>query len=217
MNVGARSVALIAAGTLAAALTACPRKNTPVAAPIAGAGLGSFSLVKPDVGVADPPLLQRPLRLPRMTTSGRCPITAGADRSSVLGTGPVRLIIDVPRDANGVFHYGSAPLYDGWRLIASRWVVEPDAKGPIFLHGARLDANLDVLFVPTADSRNMYRTTVIGPSPEIEVYRWLLLPARASTRAVTLEGGMAALGPGCFGVQADGTGFTSTIVFRLER
>jgi hypothetical protein len=215
MNVGARSVALIAAGSLAAALTACPHKSAHAAGPIAGTGLGSFSLVKPDVGVADPPLLQRPLRLPRIMPSGRCPVAA--DRSSVLGTGPVRLIIDVPRDANGVFHYGASPLYDGWRLIASRWVIEPGAKGPIFLHGARLDANLDVLFVPTADSRNMYRTTVIGPSPEIEVYRWLLLPTRTTTHAVTLEGGMAALGPGCFGVQADGAGFTSTIVFRLER
>ena len=220
MGVGARSVALIMAGTLAAGMTACPNRKAPRETSILGTDQGNLSLVKPDHGVVDPPLLQRPLRLPQLGAGQPCPITKGTTQQGAyeLGSGPVRLILDAARDPRGVFHYGSSSLYNRFRLLAARWIVEPSARGAIFLHGERLDANQGIWFLPTVGSRNMYRATAVGQLPVIEIFRWLLLPSQnAGSRARALDGGTATRGPGCFGIQADGAGFSSVIVFRLER
>ena len=220
MRLGARPVALIMAGILAVGMTACPNHKASQKSQNVPTGLGDFSLVKPPVGPADPTVLRRPLRLPQIAAGQRCPLTKGTNTSAgyKLGAGPVHLILDAARDARGVYHYGPSALYNRFRLIAARWIIESDAKGAIFLHGARLDAHQGVWFLPTVGSRNMYRTTAVGELPAIEIYRWLLLPAQNTTHGqAELDGGTATRGSGCFGIQVDGPSFTSVIVFSLER
>ena len=220
MRLGARPIALIMAGMLAASMTACPNHKRSPNSQVLQPFLGNLSLVKPDRGPADPPLLRRPLRLPQVAAGESCPLTKGINKSTgyELGAGPVRLILDAARDARGVYHFGSAPIYNRFRLIAARWVFEPGTKGAVFVHGARLDAHQGVWFLPTVGSRNMFRTTAVGELPAIEIYRWLLLPYEKSRpRERVLEGGTATRGSGCFGVQVDGTAFSSVVVFQLER
>src|SRR5207248_2479893 len=105
MRLGAPPVALILAGILAVGMTACPNHKASKQSQVVRTGLGDFSLVKPPIGLADPPVLRRPLRLPQIAAGEPCPLTKGTNTSAgyELGAGPVRLILDAARDARGVY------------------------------------------------------------------------------------------------------------------
>ena len=151
-----------------------------------------------------PAELWRPLRFPRVT--GRCPATTGRllprglpFGGVALGAGPVRALIPGrdEADAHGAMVLARVPR-DGWYGAKTLWFADPAYAGPVLLRGRRLDAPGAVAFGEAPRTLAVQ----IPPGPGVNVedgYRhW---PGATWVRE-----------PGCYVLQADGTGFTVSIV-----
>jgi hypothetical protein len=144
-------------------------------------------------------LAARSLQLPKVASGSECPITPTTQLSSatgaLAGSGPVYA-------AGNVIAYG-ARMSDGIFPAKVLWVAAPDYPGPALIRGRQLDGPGGVFF---SNSRNVTElrfdldTRVrAGASDQ----GWRYLPS-----TVNVEG------PGCYGLQIDGPGWTSMIVMR---
>jgi hypothetical protein len=144
-------------------------------------------------------LAARPLRLPKVAPGSECPITPTTQLSSatgaLAGSGPVYAV-------GNVIAYG-ARTSDGIFPAKVLWVAAPHYPGPALIRGRQLDGPGGVFFSNSrsvSELRFELDTRVrAGASDQ----GWRYLPS-----TVNVEG------PGCYGLQIDGPGWTSTITMR---
>jgi len=186
----------------AVALAAC-------AAPPASSPSPSSPAIRVDAGgnvlppVADEEtwkaLAARSIQLIQVPFGSECPITPTTQLPSgtgaVAGAGPVYAV-------GNVIAYG-ARMSDGIFPAKVLWVAAPEYPGPALIRGRQLDGPGAVFF------SNSRRVTELRFELDTRVRAgasdqgWRYLPS-----TVNVEG------PGCYGLQIDGPGWTSTIVMR---
>jgi hypothetical protein len=144
-------------------------------------------------------LAARPVQLRKFSAGSECPITPTRELASatgaLAGSGPVYAV-------GNVIAYG-ARTSDGIFPAKVLWVAAPDYPGPALIRGRQLDGPGEVFFSNSrrvSELRFELDTRVrAGASDQ----GWRYLPS-----TVNVEG------PGCYGLQIDGPGWTSTIVMR---
>lgn len=167
--------------------------------------------------VANPDLVgelrSRPLRLPRLRTGQRCPLTRPSALpvrrvlGPALGSGPVRPIIengDIP------FARVGATMLRGVlpnRLLLQKvpWVASPGFRGPTIVRGRQLDGPHALFFVQS------------GGGSLLTVRRLALDQAGTGGNGWARWNGYTLVGaPGCYGYQVDGKSFSYAVVFRAR-
>jgi len=144
-------------------------------------------------------LSARPLQLPAVAPGSECPITSTTQLASgtgaLAGSGPVYAV-------GNVIAYG-ARQNDGIFPAKVLWAAAPEYSGPALIRGRQLDGPGAVFF------SNARRVTELRFELDTRVRAgvseqgWRYLPS-----TVDVEG------PGCYGMQIDGPGWTTTIVMR---
>ena len=164
-------------------------------------------------------LEQRPLRLPVLAPSDACPETPDrwveGFRYELVGDGPVyglALHMEVVRADESYF-----PAHDGWYWSKVVWARDLQYPGPFVIRGQQLNGPEIIRFeqlVPGGPS---------GPTPE-HVFSSLHYPPYTTRdhRGIQDSPGWEDIGsyvvvrtPGCYGVQIDGVGFSTVIVFAV--
>ena len=164
-------------------------------------------------------LEQRPLRLPVLAPSDACPETPDrwveGFRYELVGDGPVyglALHMEVVRADESYF-----PAHDGWYWSKVVWARDLQYPGPFVIRGRQLNGPEIIRFeqfVPGGPS---------GPTPE-HVFSSLHYPPYTTRdhRGIQDSPGWEDIGsyvvvrtPGCYGVQIDGIGFSTVIVFAV--
>jgi hypothetical protein len=160
-------------------------------------------------------LANRSVRLPRLTSNASCPTTAHhtpardhhlnvidegrLTRGRVYGQGPVFPLINPE----------SVRLWSRWHGIGAwyatpiTWAVDSRYRGPVLIRGRQLDG----------PARTQFQTAVPGPR-RVSVR---LRSPRPSEPRRSLTTQVRVPGPGCYGWQIDGYGFSQTIVLHLVR
>ncbi|HYM15595.1 MAG TPA: hypothetical protein VEZ14_08545 [Dehalococcoidia bacterium] len=148
--------------------------------------------------------LRTPLRLARLAPGSSCPATAAHAIAPWVGpaqgVGPAYPVgLSAPVSLRG------APAQDGRYAIKTLWVSDAVYTGPVLVRGLRLDAAGAVQFA-------------LGSTPHVE----LRLPLDGSATTEGQDPGWRAWpaqtlvpGPGCYGLQIDGAGFSSIVVFSV--
>jgi hypothetical protein len=188
-------VAALGLVTCTASLSPSPSASSPTARVDAGGN------VLPPVAEEQiwSELAARPLQLPKVTPGSECPITPTTQLSSatgaLAGSGPVYSV-------GNVIAYG-ARKSDGIFPAKVLWVAAPEYPGPALIRGRQLDGPGGVFFSNSrkvSELRFELDTRVrAGASDQ----GWRYLPS-----TVNVEG------PGCYGMQIDGPGWTTSIVMR---
>jgi hypothetical protein len=150
-------------------------------------------------------LRARPLSIPSISPGSPCPVTPSGHANDnfgiVLGTGPV---YPIGFGADGVYHY--SPIFEegGWYFMKVLWIADPSYKGPALVRGLRVDGPGQVRFErgpnPPTELQLAQDTSVGAPGD------WPNWPSY--TRVQSL---------GCYAYQVDGTNFSKTIVFRVDK
>ncbi|MFG1925011.1 hypothetical protein [Cryptosporangium sp. NPDC048952] len=206
MGMRTRAALLIVAMT-AAALTACSDAgNDPAASGTAPTG-DSVSSGATSSSASGAPFAASPLRLPRVTAGGTCPVTAAKARpghpDKVLGTGPLGPIAYYYTGGDAVLQLRADDRQpDGQYRAKVRWIGTGYA-GPVLIRADRIDGEGSALaeFSYTGERRDGgFFALLTERDNDIPATTWVS-------------------GPGCFAYQVDGTNFTTTIVFDavLER
>ncbi len=154
--------------------------------------------------------LQRPLHLPKLVPGGRCPTsrlapqvdgqTYGVD--GAVGPGPVYPMLG-RASLLTVFRPVQWGAWAGQKVL---WFVLPDYTGPVLIRGRRLGGPQWMRFDDGANPAAQIRlargetVTWAGQVPESR--------GRPSYVRVRV--------PGCYGVQIDGTSFSTVIVFTVS-
>jgi hypothetical protein len=144
-------------------------------------------------------LAARPLRLPSTAPGSVCAVTPTSQYPSgtgaLAGTGPIYAV-------GNVIAYGS-PKSDGIYPSKVLWVSAPEYVGPALIRGRQLDGPGRIFFSNSrgvTELRFELDTRVrAGASDQ----GWRYLPSNVDVE-----------GPGCYGFQIDGPGWTTTIVMR---
>jgi hypothetical protein len=150
-----------------------------------------------------PSFLLQPLRLPALSAGAACPSSSASEVStsafggSELGTGPVRLL------SSPTVSFTPAGSLPGWYSEdeSPLWFSVPAYQGAWVVRGRQLDGTSPLLF---GDPPNVTTSLVVPPVPTLNTY--------AGYRTVPM--GFLVRGPGCYGAQVDGSGFSYDIVFR---
>jgi len=165
--------------------------------------------------------IREPLSLPTVAPGAACPVSdvrrfpAGAGFNSpfdALGPGPLHLAGNRPIDlANG-----EQDRVGPWRSQKVIWVIDETYSGPLLLRGARIDGAGDLAFL-----RYLGAAGYTGGAGDGAPHRSLLYPRAGLSGAApaaleSLPSGIFVKGPGCYAVQADGVGFSETLVFEVR-
>ena len=205
IDMGGRvSLTVIAAATVAIAVTGCTRAEAREAEQ---APTHPATVSERGVTLAD--LRARPLRLPTLEPRDRCE-TARARKVSPafapgLGDGPV-YPVGFARRGRLVFEYPPAPntVFAGseWGGAKVLWVSDPAYEGPILIRGRQLDGPNELLLQQAG--RPMEPALAIR-SGEADNWTggWRNFPSYTRLRA-----------PGCYAYQVDGDGFADVITFK---
>lgn len=159
-------------------------------------------------------LEQRPLQLPDMEPGDACPgppiRSVEGYLYEVIGEGPVyALFYLLIVSANGNVNYA----HEGWHWNKVVWTRDPQYTGPIVIRGRQLNGPESLRF----------QMMGVGPSPDL-AHSSLHVPAyttgnRRDTRNSDwweeIMTWAVVRTPGCYGVQIDGVGFSTTIVFEV--
>jgi hypothetical protein len=153
---------------------------------------------------AIPAQLFRPLNLPTLQPGQPCPTSAGVRMKTTafggvaLGSGLVRPLIT----AEGDPLHGVARLdmpSGAWYGFKTLWFSDPSYQGPWIVRGTGLGHNGLVAF----GEQPAVSELVVPPGDTLnEKDGWRMAP-----------GGAWVSGPGCYGWQVDGIGFSTVIVF----
>ena len=160
-------------------------------------------------------LRRRPLQLPTMPADGTCPVTKPrvipqqggfSGPFEVIGEGPFRM----NSDGHVSFEYPPGPdtgyAGTGWGGQKVIWSIDESYAGPVLLRGRQLDGDHELRF-------DRYQGA-LGQDAGVTAHAELAYPAlpgagvaRTPPSAVRLQA------PGCYAIQADGTSFSTIIVF----
>ncbi len=151
----------------------------------------------------------RKLQLLKLEPGTACPRAHGrqvAPESGIaIGDGPVYaagfsadgvLAVPFPAPADSPF---SGSVWSGAKVV---WFIDPSYRGPVLIRGGRLDGKEQVRFETGADPA---AELWIDAAPGNSTSGWRNQPSYTRLSA-----------PGCYLYQADGTGFTETIIFEAR-
>jgi hypothetical protein len=153
--------------------------------------------------------LERPLHLPALGPGGRCPASALAPQitgqkygvGGALGPGPVYPILG----RSGLVAY-FRPVTGSWAGEKVLWFVLPDYTGPVLIRGRRLGGTQLLRF-----DNGIKPATEIRIAPgETVTWTGQAPGSRGRPSAVRVRV------PGCYGVQIDGTSFSTVVVFPVS-
>ncbi|SRR6266567_3725917 len=136
-------------------------------------------------------LRQRPLTVQALSPGSTCPVSSEAHLSNPPLKAPA-------------FGYGDGPVYltgqtEWYSGEAAVLMVDPKYTGEVLVRGRQMDGAQTLPLGPASTQGDVEITS--GPSSN-------------SWRVWT--GQIAATGPGCFGLQADGADFTNEIIFYVS-
>lgn len=164
---------------------------------------------------AVPASLWRPLKFP--SAARGCPVSATHPQPKrfpflpwAYGQGPVIAWLEAPEHAKSVKMWGPK-MYDtpGLYGVKTLWISKPSYNGPILLRGKRLDATGSVVFGNGNQGGAHEITSMqIPPGGDSGIY---------DHGYRSWPGGTWVHAPGCYGIQADGTDFTSRFVVQLVK
>jgi ketosteroid isomerase-like protein len=155
-----------------------------------------------------PDELKRPLTLPTVGPSAKCPTTTGRrfHTSDVggfaLGDGPVRALVASGSAAlagRGILVFRPSGGRWGWYQSKTLWLAFPDYHGPLLIRGRQIGGS---------------RPTVFGEAPTLvdpQLGPGATLNGSAGYRE--WPGGTWLRTPGCYAWQVDGTDFSEVITF----
>ncbi|GAA4989830.1 hypothetical protein [Actinopolymorpha pittospori] len=159
---------------------------------------------------AVPVQLRRPLHFP--STGQKCPVTGGRRLPDGLpfggvavGSGPVRGVLlqhDAKAAVAGTLQLEVQPR-QGWYGGKTLWFSAPSYTGPVLLRGTRLDQPGEVAF---GAGRPHALAVQIPPGRGVNVVDGY----RAWTGLTWFRE------PGCYGIQVDGTTFSTSIVIQVQ-
>jgi hypothetical protein len=154
-------------------------------------------------------LRSRRLQLLKLEPGTACPRAHGrqvtAEFGIAIGDGPVYaagfgadgiLNVQFPAPADSQFNGSS------WSGAKVLWFIDPSYRGPVLIRGGRLDGPDQLRFETGA---NPPAELWIDAAPVTGTPDWRNRPSFTRLRA-----------PGCYLYQADGTGFTETIIFEAR-
>jgi hypothetical protein len=161
--------------------------------------------------------LYRPLGLPELAPGEACPVSPVDERvdwesANIFGssgTGPGPVYPGLGGEPAGLLGLTGGRTDDGWFREKLFWYVKPSYPGRALLRGDRLDGRGQLTFVGTG-VRGRSREMRLKPNGGTS---WNGKPPGSRG----FPGGVAVRGPGCYGVQFDGTRFSRTVVFSAER
>lgn len=162
-----------------------------------------------------------PLDLPRIARGQACPTTAlqhlgatGAPADfghgefyTVPMAGPVYPIVYGIDRRTGVvpmsaFGTSIEPEYASYRWLKVRWIIAPGYTGPAVARGRQLDGDSPVRF----EQPGLLRLE-IGAENTASAGTW---------RYHTARGSISVDGPGCYGIQIDGEGWSTKLIFAVS-
>jgi len=156
-------------------------------------------------------LRRRPLAAPALAPGSSCPVSArtgtlakvGLSVFPAWGAGPAYPAFDPPHaEIAQVFAFGPEPEYAEWGIEKVMWAVDPRYVGPVLIRGRQLDGPNDLRF--ENGSPGFTREQTLHPAAELRLVGGFVHPAVTRARQ-----------PGCYAYQADGLGFSRTIVFTI--
>lgn len=171
--------------------------------------------------------IRRPLNLPTVSPGEVCPVSDEQQLRNgegfngpfpALGAGPVyltakqRVGFQKPTtDRSGGPH---SPAARGWGWQKVGWAIDSDYTGPVLLRGAQIDGDHGLRF-----DHYLGAVGYPGSGPgDADAHRELAYLGSGETpRGATITthpSGLWLKAPGCYAIQADGNGFSETIVFR---
>ena len=160
-------------------------------------------------------LRQRALHLPTMPADGTCPVTKVREIPQAGGfSGPFQVIGEGPfrmnSDGHVSFQYPPGPDtgYEGtgWGGQKVIWSIDESYDGAVLLRGHQLDGDHQLRF-------DRYQGA-LGQDAGVTAHEELAYPALPGAGvARTPPSGIRLQAPGCYAIQADGTSFSTIIVF----
>jgi hypothetical protein len=157
-----------------------------------------------------PTSLRRPLHLPHLGPSGRCPTSRGRRFSNsqfggtALGPPPLQpLIVGGPAASvnQGVITFGPSN-HRGWYAVKTLWFARPNYQGPAFLRGRQLDGRHKIVF---GEAPSLIDPQ-LPPGPTLNgMNGWREWPGGTWLRAA-----------GCYAWQIDGLHFSHVVVFQAR-
>jgi hypothetical protein len=186
-----RAVAGVAAATLVVGL----------------AVIASGLVLGPSIGIGSSPSptsSEQALRLPAVAAGQPCPASlpteSGSGLPGVLGDRPVQLSV---ASAAGTVFYEDWPG-GAWKAIDVLWTAEPAFTGQVLVRGARLDGPGELAFGDATEPLRELRIESSGQMPTMDGSSLL------STSLVRIKNA------GCYGLQIDTGGRSSTVVFEAR-
>ena len=157
----------------------------------------------------------RPLQLPVLAPGDACPETPIRSVEGylyqVMGEGPV---YGLPYLSVVSVNWSALYTHDGWYWNKVVWTRDPQYTGPIVIRGRQLNGPATLRFQWIREG---------NPSPEL-AHSSLHVPAYTTGNRLDTRGSgwweefmtyVVVRAPGCYGVQIDGVGFSTTIVFAV--
>ena len=156
-------------------------------------------------------VLQRPLHLPTLAPGGRCPASKLAPQitgkkygvDGALGPGPVYPMLGRPGLLTFFRPDEWGRVWAGQKVL---WFVLPDYKGPVLIRGRRLGGSQLMRF---DDGTNPPAQIRLAPG-ETVTWTGQVPGSRGRPSYVRVRV------PGCYGVQIDGTSFSTVVVFPVS-
>lgn len=162
-------------------------------------------------------LMQRPLRVPSLTSGQSCPISSYRLLSNdpghvmVYGISPVFLSADLIPTKGEILTYGYFPLYlEGpsvWLSTGTWWNIDIHFHGILLFHGKRIDQPGEVRF--------NYRT---DPPDRFWIFSTHDLASVNATKGryyISFGISPRIQSPGCYAIQVDGQSFSEVIVIQV--
>ena len=188
---------------LALLLAGCGRTLAPVP-PVSTPSPISLATLVTDGWAA---LRQVPLQIPTLTPGEPCPIVPGnqvsSDFGDALGAGPLYL---VGFGQQGLADLGQGSYQNGLYNLLVLLIAAPSTSGDILVRGRQMYGPAAMRFGLDVGSDSLDQ--------------WQLSPNNAGESNagwLTWSAYMGVSGPGCYGLQIDGAGFSEILVFQAVK
>jgi hypothetical protein len=163
------------------------------------------------------PLLQRPLKLPRIAPGASCPTTkerqVNAQFGITQGNGPVYATIGTETiESPAILRYTTPqhfmynePVNIGWGGAKVLWFVSPDYKGPILVRGQQIDGPHAIRFLSDLTTNQPIAQELVFDTASYsgDSFHWPNFGFYTLLQA-----------PGCYAYQVDGINFSYVIIFK---
>jgi len=157
--------------------------------------------------------LERPLHLPKLAPGEGCPTSKLAPQitakkygvGGALGSGPVFPMIGGTTLAT-VFQ---PPFRGAWAGTKVLWFVLPNYKGPVLIRGRKVGGSQLMRFDGGTHPPAQIRLAPGQRSPGLVAWIGQVPGSRGRESYVRVRA------PGCYGVQIDGTSFSTVVIFKV--